>query len=57
MRTVTATGLLLLAVLLVACEGYSQSGVSSRTRSGLTGGRVGKASGTATQDIELEESV
>lgn len=56
MRKVTAIGLILLAVLLVACEGYSQSGVSSRIRSGLNGGRVGKASGTAVQDIELEES-
>lgn len=61
MRKFTAIGLILLAVLLVACEGYSQSGVSSRTRSGLNGGehrvRVGKASGTAVQDIELEESI
>jgi hypothetical protein len=60
MRKATATGLLVLALLLVACEGYSQSGASSQTRSGLNGGehrvRVGKASGTAGQDIELEDS-
>ncbi|MFC2029906.1 hypothetical protein ACFLWA_04155 [Chloroflexota bacterium] len=59
MRKVTATGLFVLALLLVACEGYSQSGVSSQTRSGLNGGeqrvRVGKASGTSEQDIEVED--
>jgi hypothetical protein len=50
---------LALALLLVACEGYSQTGASSKMQSDMNGGdlavRVRKASGTAEQDIELDD--
>ena len=60
MRRFSIISLIILALLVVACEGFSQTGVSTRSRSGLNGGehavRVGKANGTAEQSIELGDS-
>jgi hypothetical protein len=43
---------------VAACEGYSQTGVKTTSHQGLNGGdlsvRVGKASGSITQEIEAE---
>ncbi len=53
-------GLLLLVFLLTACEGYTQSGVSSKSfQTGSGGGltvSIGKANGTAEESIETEAS-
>jgi hypothetical protein len=51
--------LALLALLLTACEGYSQTGARSSHQQGINGGTVTagarKANGSSTQDIELDE--
>jgi hypothetical protein len=51
-------GLALLALLVAACEGYSQTGVKTSSHQDLNGGnlsvRAGKASGSITQEIEAE---
>jgi hypothetical protein len=51
-------GLVLLALILSGCEGYSQTGVRTTEHQGSTGGslavRANKASGSITQDIEVE---
>ncbi len=48
---------LILLLLLVACEGYSQSGVKTVENQTMTGGSrsvtIGKANGTITEDIEI----
>lgn len=50
-------GLVLMILILVACEGYTTTGIKSSTYETTSGGGVrvsiNKASGTATQDIEL----
>lgn len=50
--------LLLLGLLLVACEGISQTGVKTSSHQGISSGdlsvQIGKANGTALQDIETE---
>jgi hypothetical protein len=51
-------GLALLVLPLAACEGLSQSGVRSKSHSGMNGGRISveikKANGSAEQDLEVE---
>jgi hypothetical protein len=48
-----------LLLLLVACDSYTQSGVRSSNVQDMTGGkvttRVGKANGTITEEIEVED--
>jgi hypothetical protein len=49
---------LALALFVVACDSYSQTGVRSSTVQDMSGGRVttsvGKANGTSTESIEVE---
>jgi hypothetical protein len=51
-------GLVLAAVLLVACEGYTVTGAKSSSQQDMNGGTVreqlGKANGSSTQTIEVE---
>lgn len=51
--------LILLALLLAACEGISQTGVRTTSHQDMDGGelnvRINKANGSAVQDIEVEE--
>jgi hypothetical protein len=51
---------LLLILLLVACEGYTESGSSTKSYGTASGGgltaRINKANGTAEQSIETESS-
>jgi hypothetical protein len=51
-------GLVLAAVLLVACESYTVTGAKTSSRQDMNGGQVraqlGKANGTSTQTIEVE---
>jgi hypothetical protein len=58
-RVVKPSLLILLALLLVACEGLSQTGVRTTSHQGMDGGelsvRINKANGSAVQDIEVEE--
>ncbi len=48
----------LLALALIACEGYTQTGASTQSRQDGSGGsvsaRINKANGSATQTIEVE---
>lgn len=50
--------LVLLALLMAACEGYTQTGARTSSHQDLNGGdlsvRTGKASGSITQEIEAE---
>jgi hypothetical protein len=54
------SALVLLLVLLVACEGYTQSGASTKSYQTASGGgvtvRIGKANGTAEESIETDAS-
>lgn len=49
----------LLALALVACEGYTQTGASTQSRQTGSGGnlatRINKANGSAEQSIEVED--
>ncbi len=51
-------GLILLALVLVACEGYTESGSSYRSQQGMNGGResasANKANGSIEKEIEVE---
>jgi hypothetical protein len=59
-RTVVVSllGLMLLALILVACEGYTESGGGSRSQQGMNGGlesaRADKANGSIEKEIEVE---
>lgn len=59
-RAMGLCGMMLLALLLVACEGYSQVGSSTKSYQDASGGRVEttiqKANGTITEDIEIDAS-
>jgi hypothetical protein len=56
-RLLKLVGLVLLSLLLLACEGYSQVGVSSTSYEDMSGGMVKvkakKANGTAVQEFEV----
>ncbi|HSR34250.1 MAG TPA: hypothetical protein VLY63_27095 [Anaerolineae bacterium] len=59
MRKTGLIALLGLALLvLAACEGFSQTGVSSSSQQGMNGGqetyRANRANGTITEDIEVD---
>jgi hypothetical protein len=51
-------GLVLLALLLVACESMSQTGAQTSSQQGMNGGsvsaRISKANGSATEEIDVE---
>ena len=55
-RWLVGLGLVLLILVLVACEGYSQSGVKTSSSSNTSGGtltvRADKANGSIIQDME-----
>lgn len=55
-RWLVGLGLVLLILVLVACEGYSQSGVKTSSSSSTSGGtltvRADKANGSIIQDME-----
>jgi hypothetical protein len=55
---VTLMGLMLLGLLLVACEGYTESGSSYRSQQGMNGGQesasANKANGSIEKEIEVE---
>jgi hypothetical protein len=59
-RTVVVSllGLMLLALLLTACEGYTESGGGSTSQQGMNGGResgrANKANGSIEKEIEVE---
>lgn len=57
-KLVKPVGLALLALLLVACEGYSQVGARSSSHEDMNGGtvkvKVSKANGTVTEEIEVD---
>jgi len=59
-RLVIGISLLVVALLLVGCEGYSEMNSSTSEQHGSTGGymtvRVGKANGTSTKTIETAAS-
>lgn len=56
-RLILALFLVLIAVTLAACEGYTTSGTRTSTHQTLRGGdvhvRIKKANGSATQDMEV----
>lgn len=55
---VSLLGLVILALLLAACEGYSQTGVRTTSHQGTNGGnlttKVNKANGSIEEEIEVE---
>jgi hypothetical protein len=59
-RTVVVSllGLMLLALVLAACEGYTESGGGSTSQQGMNGGResarANKANGSIEKEIEVE---
>ena len=61
MRTITVVSLvgsMVLAVLLAACAGYTETGPKTTSHQGATGGdvtvEISKANGTSSKDIEVE---
>ena len=60
MRKISFVGLMVLlslVLLLTACESYTQTGAVTTSQQGMSGGevqtRIGKANGTATEEIEI----
>ena len=57
-RLAALPSLVLLLLLTIGCEGYSQSGVKTSSYQNMQGGgleaRINKANGTSVQDIEID---